>query len=68
MPLFRQLDLVDLVQRLDAALHLRGFGGVGAEAVNKALLLGQHGLLAREGGLLIGLPNGALALIEIVIA
>ncbi len=64
----RQLDLFDFVERFDAALHLRGFGGVGAEAVDEALLLGEHGLLARESGLLIGLADGALALVEIVIA
>ena len=67
LALFRQLDLLDLVQRLDAALHLRRLGRVGAESVDEALLLGQHGLLAREGRLLIALANGALALVEIVI-
>ena len=66
--LLRQLDLLDLVERLDAALHLRGLGGVRPEAIDEALLLGEHGLLAREGRLLIGLANGALALVEIVIA
>ena len=64
----RQLDLLDLIERLDAALHLRGFGGVGAEAVNETLLLGEHRLLAGESRLLIGLANGALALVEIVVA
>ena len=68
LALLRQLDLLDLVERLDAALHLRGLGGVGAEAVDEALLLGEHGLLAGEGGLLIGLADGALALVEIVVA
>ena len=68
LALLGQLDLFDLVERLDAALHLRGLGGVGPEAVDEALLLGEHGLLAREGGLLIGLADGALALVEIVVA
>src|ERR1017187_1524372 len=63
-----QLDLVDLVQGLDAALHLRGFGGVRPEAVDEALLLGEHGLLAGERGLLIVLADRALALVEIVVA
>ena len=66
--LLGQFDLLDLVERLDAALHLRGLGGVRAEAVDEALLLGEHGLLAGEGGLLIGLADGALALVEIVVA
>ena len=68
LALLRQLDLLDLVQRLDAALHLRRLGRVRPEAVDEALLLGQHGLLPREGRLLIGLADGALALVEIVIA
>ena len=68
LALLRQLDLLDLIQRLDAALHLRGFGGMRLEAIDEALLLGQHGLLPRERGLLIGLANGALALVEIVVA
>ncbi len=65
---FRQLDLLDLIQRLDAALHLRRLGRVRPEAVYKALLLCQHGLLPRKRRLLVGLANGALALVEIVIA
>ena len=68
LALLRQLDLFDLVQRLDAALHLRRLGRVRPEAVDEALLLGQHGLLPREGRLLIGLADGALALVEIVVA
>ena len=68
LPLFGQLDLVDLVQRLDAALHLRGFGGMRLEALDEALLLGQHRLLPGERGLLVGLADGALALVEIVVA
>ena len=68
LPLLRQLDLLDLVQRLDAALHLRRLGRVRPEAVDEALLLGQHGLLPRERRLLIGLADGPLALVEIVVA
>ena len=68
LALLGQLDLLDLVQRLDAALHLRGLGGVRPEALDEALLLGQHGLLPRERRLLIGLADGALALVEIVVA
>ena len=68
LALLRQLDLLDLVERLDAALHLRRLGRVGPEAVDEALLLGEHGLLPRESRLLIGLADGALALVEIVIA
>ena len=66
--LLRQLDLLDLVQRLDAALHLRRLGGVRLEALDEALLLGEHRLLPRERGLLVVLADGALALVEIVIA
>src|ERR1019366_1920066 len=65
---FGQLDLVDLVQRLDAALHLRGFGGVRLEAVDEALLLGEHGLLAGERGLLIVLADRGLPRVEKVVA
>ena len=66
--LLGQLDFFDLVEGLDAALHLRGFGGVGAETIDKTLFLGEHRLLAREGRLLIRFADGALALIEVVIA
>ena len=68
VPLLGQLDLLDLVQRLDAALHLRRLGRVRLEALDEALLLGEHGLLPREGRLLIALADGALALVEIVVA
>ena len=68
LPLLRHFQLFDLVQLLDAALHLGGFGGVGFEALNEALLLGEHGLLAGEGGLVIGFADDALALVEVVVA
>ncbi len=57
-----------MIRRLDPALHLRRLGRVRLEALDETLLLGEHGLLAREGGLLVGLANGALALVEVVVA
>src|SRR5207248_1936347 len=68
VPLLGQLDLLDLVQRLDTALHLRRLRRMRLEAFDEALLLGEHCLLARERGLLIVLANGPLALVEIVVA
>ena len=68
LPLFGQFDFLDLVQCLDAALHLRRFGRVRFETIDEALLFGQHGLLTGEGGLLIGFADGALAFVEIVVA
>ena len=67
-PLLRQLEFLDLVERLDPALHLGRLGGVRLEAVDEALFLGQHRLLASVGGFLVGLARGALALVEVVIA
>jgi hypothetical protein len=66
--LLGQFHLLDLVERLDAALHLRGLGSVGPEAIDETLLLGEHGLLARESGLQVSFADGALALVEIVVA
>jgi hypothetical protein len=63
-----QLDFLNLIQGLDAALHLRCLGGVRAETINKALLLGQHGLLPRKSGLLVRGADVALALIKIIVA
>ena len=68
LPLLRQLDLLDLLQRLHAALHLRRLGGVRGEPLDETLLLGQHRLLARVRRLAIGLANRALALVEVVVA
>ncbi len=68
LPFLRQLHLVDLVQSLNAALHLGGLGGMGAETVDKALFLGQHGLLPGKRSLQIGLSNGPFAFVEIVVA
>ena len=67
-PLLRQLDLLDLLERLDAALHLRRLGGVRREAFDEALLLGEHRLLPRIRRFAIGFPDGALTLVEVVVA
>ena len=53
LPLLRQFDLFDLVQRLDAALHLSRLGRVGLEPFNEALFLGEHGLLPSKRRLLV---------------
>ena len=68
LALLGQLDLLDLVEGLDPALHLRRLGRVGGEALDEALLLGQHGLLARVGRLAVGLADLPLALVEVVVA
>ena len=47
LPLLRQLDLFNLLQRLHAALHLRGLRRVRREPLDEALLLGEHRLLPR---------------------
>jgi hypothetical protein len=62
------LDLLDLVELLDPGLHLGGLGGLGLEPLDETHLLGQHGLLALVGGLGLGLVEGALALVEVVVA
>ena len=67
-PLLRQLDFLDLVERLDAALDLRGLGGVRREPFDEPLLLGEHRLLARIGGLAVRFANRALPFVEIVVA
>ena len=64
----RQLDLLDLLERLDPALDLRGLSGMGREAVDEPLLLGEHRLLARVGGLAVRFADRALALVEIVVS
>ena len=66
--LLRQLDLLDLLERLDAALHLRGLGGVRRKAVDEPLLLREHRLLPRVRRLAVRLADGALALVEVVVA
>jgi len=67
LPLPGQLNLLDLVQRLDPALHLRRLGRVGREALDEPLLLGQHRLLPRIRRLAVGLADGPLALVELVV-
>ena len=67
-PLLGQLDPFDLLERLDAALHLRRLGGMRREPVDEALLLGQHRLLTRVGRLAVGLADRPLPLVEVVVA
>ncbi len=63
----RQLDLLDLVERLDAALHLRRFGRVCFETLDEGAVR-QPAWIAAEAknGLLVGLADGAFALVEVV--
>ena len=63
-----QLDLLDLLERLDAALHLGGLRGMGGEAVDEALLLGQHRLLPRVRRFPVRFPDRTLAFVEVVVA
>ena len=67
-PLLRQLDLLDLLERLHAALHLRGLRRVRGEPLDEPLLLREHRLLPRVRRLAIRLADGALALVEVVVA
>src|SRR6202041_2596165 len=62
-----QLDLFDLVQRLNPALHLGRFGRVRPETINEALFFGKHRLLPGKRCLLIALPHRPLALVEVVV-
>src|SRR5580692_2611445 len=62
-----QLDLLDLIQRLDPALHLGRFGRVRPETINEALLLGKHGLLPGKRCLLVALSHCPFALVEVVV-
>ena len=64
----RRLDLVDLVELLDPALHLRGVAGAGLEALDEGDLLGQHRLLAVELRLHLLFAERALLLVEFVVA
>src|SRR5580692_2062850 len=63
-----QLDLLDLVQRLNPALHLGRFGRVRPETIDETLFFGKHGLLPGERCLLVGLSDRPLALVEVVVA
>ena len=64
----RRLDLVDLVELLDPALHLRGVAGARLEALDEGDLLGQHRLLAVELRLHLLFAERALLLVELVVA
>ncbi len=63
-----RLQPLDLVQLLDAALHLRRLGRLRAKALDEAHLFLQHRLLTRVGGLALLGIDGAGALVKIVIA
>src|SRR5271170_4378656 len=67
LPFFRQLDLFDLVQGLNPALHLGRFGRVRPETIDEALLLGKHGLLPGKRCLLIALSHRPFALVEVIV-
>jgi hypothetical protein len=62
-----QLDLFDLIQGLNSALHLGRFGSVCPETINEALFFGKHGLLPRERCLLVALSHRPFALVEVVV-
>ncbi len=62
------LELLYLLQLLDAALHLRRLAGLRLEAIDEALLLRQHGLLPLELRLRLRLVQRPLRLIEIIIS
>ena len=64
----RRSDAFELGQCFHAALRLHGFGGLGFEAVDKRLQVGDVLLLLGIGGLLLCQPLGALLLEEVVIA
>ncbi len=61
-------DVLELLQRLDAALRLARLGGLGAEAVDEGLQVRARALLALEGRLLLREALGALALERGVVA
>jgi hypothetical protein len=56
----RNLDPLDLLQFLDAALHLLGLGGLVAEAVDEGFELLDAVLLVGVGGLQLRAPLGLL--------
>ncbi len=68
VPLLRQLDLLDLLERLHAALHLRRLGRVRGEALDEPLLLREHRLLPRIRRFAVRLADRPLALVEVVVA
>jgi hypothetical protein len=61
-------DSLHPLQRLDPALRLAGFGGLGAEPGDEAFQMGDFTLLLFVSGLLQGQPGGALLLKRRVIA
>src|SRR6202023_1033611 len=66
-PLLRQLDLLDLLDRLHPALNLRRLRGMRGESLDEALLLRKHRLLPRIGRLTVGFADGSLALVEVIV-
>ena len=62
-----RLELVDLLELLDPALDLGRLGRVLLEALDEALLLLEHRLLAREGRLLVRGARGLLVLVVVVV-
>jgi hypothetical protein len=59
-----ELDLLDLLELLHPAQHLRSLGGMRREALDEALLLGEHRLLPRIGGPALRPAEHPLALVE----
>ena len=68
LALLWRLDSLDLLDALDARLHLRRVARARLEALDEGLLLGEHRLLARELCCLSALGERALAFVEIVVA
>ncbi len=64
----RRLDLFDLVELLDPALHLGGVRGTRLESLDELDFLGQHGLLALVLRLALFFGQGALLFVEVEIA
>ena len=67
-PPLRQLDLLDLLERLHPALDLSGLGRMRGKPVDEPLFLRQHRLLPGVRGLPVGFADLTLALVEVVIA
>ena len=68
LPALGRIHPVDFLQLFHPALHLCCMRGARLEALDELDLLGQHRLLALEGRLLLALVQGALLLIEFVVA
>ena len=67
LALLRRLDLLDLVERLDPALHLGSLCRLRLEPIDEALFLRQHRLLASVGRFLVGFADRPFALVEVVV-